>query len=174
MDGEEFREILRDHNREHLVLAFASSEVRPISFDPEQTAYDPSFTFSLDELLPEDAELEMLREAGRIKGVRGAALVDCYTGACNGMTGDVSVRERARGHASFVSAKLRLAEILGSAGEIEEILMLAGDHCDLVRPLPDSSVFLYVDIDMNAVSLESARRALRALGDGLAAPRLAG
>ncbi len=108
-----------------------------------------------------------LKEAMMIEGALGVALVDMGSGmalAVLGGGGDLDLAVAAAGNTDLVRAKLRVMEMLGLSGGIEDILTTLTTQYHLVRPLTAQSgagLFLYLVLDRRRANLALARRQLQ-------------
>ena len=108
-----------------------------------------------------------LKEAMMIEGALGAALVDVNSGMALGALGggkDFDLAVAAAGNTDVVRAKLRVMEMLGLSGGIEDILTTLTTQYHLVRPLTAQSgqgLFLYLVLDRRRANLALARRQLQ-------------
>jgi hypothetical protein len=114
-----------------------------------------------------------LKEAMAIEGALGVALVDVGSGMALGTLGggkDLDLGVGAAGNTDMVRAKLRVMEMLGVTGSIEDILTTLTTQYHLVRPLTAHSgagLFLYLVLDRGRSNLALARRQLQLVEAGL-------
>lgn len=107
-----------------------------------------------------------LKEAMTIEGALGVALVDVGSGMALGTMGgskELDLAVAAAGNTDMVRAKLRVMEMLGLIGGIEDILTTLTTQYHLVRPLAARSgagLFLYLALDRKRANLALARRQL--------------
>ncbi|MEU2864592.1 hypothetical protein ABZ672_40730 [Streptomyces mirabilis] len=96
-----------------------------------------------------------LRQAMRLDGARGAAVVDCVSRMALGTLGDPDV----------VRAKLSAMELIGYAPtRLEDILITLDTEYRLIRPLvrrTHEGLFLYVVLDRDRTELNTVRKELR-------------
>jgi hypothetical protein len=116
-----------------------------------------------------------LKEAMAIEGALGVALVDVGSGMALGTLGggkDLDLGVGAAGNTDMVRAKLRVMEMLGVTGSIEDILTTLSTQYHLVRLLTARSgagLFLYLVLDRGRSNLALARRQLQLVEAGLEA-----
>lgn len=114
-----------------------------------------------------------LKEAMMIEGALGVALVDVASGMALGVMGgnrDLDLSVAAAGNTDVVRAKLRVMEMLGLSGGIEDILVTLTTQYHVVRPLTGSNgagLFLYLALDRKRANLAMARRQLQQVEAGL-------
>jgi hypothetical protein len=114
-----------------------------------------------------------LKEAMMIEGALGVALVDVTSGMALGTmggSGELDLAVAAAGNTDLVRAKLRVMEMLGLSGGIEDILTTLTTQYHLVRPLTGHSgagLFLYLVLDRKRANLAMARRQLQQVETGL-------
>ena len=114
-----------------------------------------------------------LKEAMMIEGALGAALVDVNSGMALGALGggkDFDLAVAAAGNTDVVRAKLRVMEMLGLSGGIEDILTTLTSQYHVIRPLTAHSgqgLFLYLVLDRRRANLALARRRLNHVEAGL-------
>ncbi|MHA6757615.1 hypothetical protein [Streptacidiphilus sp. PAMC 29251] len=114
-----------------------------------------------------------LKEAMMIEGALGVALVDVGSGMALGTLGgssDLDLAVAAAGNTDLVRAKLRVMEMLGVSGRIEDILSTLTTQYHLVRPLTAHSgagLFLFLVLDRRRANLAMARRQLQLVETGL-------
>ncbi|QMU77303.1 hypothetical protein GXW83_17975 [Streptacidiphilus sp. PB12-B1b] len=108
-----------------------------------------------------------LKEAMAIEGALGAALVDVGSGMALGALGgggELDLAAAAAGNTDVVRAKLRVMEMLGLVGGIDDILTTLTTQYHIVRPLTSRSgagLFLYLALDRRRANLAMARRRLQ-------------
>jgi hypothetical protein len=114
-----------------------------------------------------------LKEAMTIEGALGVALVDVGSGMALGTLGggkDLDLAVGAAGNTDMVRAKLRVMEMLGLTGGVEDILTTLTTQYHLVRPLTahgGTGLFLYLVLDRKRANLALARRRLQQVDAGL-------
>ncbi|MFC1413160.1 hypothetical protein ACEZCY_29285 [Streptacidiphilus sp. N1-12] len=114
-----------------------------------------------------------LKEAMMIEGALGVALVDVNSGMSLGAMGggkDLDMAVAAAGNTDLVRAKLRVMEMLGLTGTIEDILTTLSTQYHVIRPLTAHSgagLFLYLVLDRKRANLALARRQLQLVEAGL-------
>lgn len=106
---------------------------------------------------------QTIKKANEIQGAIGAALVDYENGMCLGAegTGRLNLEVAAAGNTDVVRAKLRVMQELGIEGGIEDILISLSDQYHLIRPLKNSTLFMYLALDRKSGNLAMARHKLR-------------
>lgn len=117
-------------------------------------------------LEPNMANVEKsLQAATDINGAVGAALVDYETGMTLGSSGGgkLNLDVAAAGNTEVVRAKMRVMNELGIDGGIKDILITLDSQFHLIRPLPNSSLFLYLAVDSKVGNLAMARHKLQAI-----------
>ena len=108
-----------------------------------------------------------LKQAMMIEGALGVALVDVSSGMALGTLGggkNLDLAVAAAGNTDLVRAKLRVMEMLGVTGTIDDILTTLTSQYHLVRPLTAHSgagLFLYLVLDRSRSNLALARRQLQ-------------
>ena len=104
-----------------------------------------------------------LKAANEIGGAIGAALVDHENGMCLGSLGNgrIDLELAAAGNTEVVRAKLRVMDELRIKGGIEDILISLEDQYHLIRPIPNTSLFMYLALDRKTGNLAMARHKLR-------------
>ena len=114
-----------------------------------------------------------LKEAMMIEGALGVALVDVNSGMVLGVMGggkDLDLAVAGAGNTDLVRAKLRVMEMLGLQGAIEDILTTLTSQYHVIRPLTAQSgagLFLYLVLDRKRANLALARRQLQQVEAGL-------
>ena len=114
-----------------------------------------------------------LKEAMMIEGALGVALVDVNSGMVLGVMGggkDLDLAVAGAGNTDLVRAKLRVMEMLGLQGSIEDILTTLTSQYHVIRPLTAQSgagLFLYLVLDRKRANLALARRQLQQVEAGL-------
>ncbi|MFC1418031.1 hypothetical protein [Streptacidiphilus cavernicola] len=114
-----------------------------------------------------------LKEAMMIEGALGVALVDVNSGMALGVMGggkELDLGVAAAGNTDLVRAKLRVMEMLGLQGTIEDILTTLTSQYHVIRPLTAQSgagLFLYLVLDRRRANLALARRQLQMVEAGL-------
>lgn len=113
--------------------------------------------------------MQTIKKANEIQGAIGAALVDYENGMCLGSegTGKLNLEVAAAGNTDVVRAKLRVMQELGIEGGIEDILISLADQYHLIRPLADTTLFMYLALDRKNGNLAMARHKLREIEAGL-------
>ncbi|MET9294108.1 hypothetical protein [Streptomyces sp. NPDC003077] len=111
-----------------------------------------------------------LREAMKIKGLRGAAIVDYYSRVILGAIdagAKFDLHTAGTGDTDVVRAKLRTLESLGyPLDSIEDILITLTDEHHLIRPVMQrrlQGIFIYLVLDRDESELRSVRERLRAI-----------
>ncbi len=106
---------------------------------------------------------QTLKAINEIQGAVGAALVDYENGMCLGVDGNgkLDLEVAAAGNTEVVRAKLRVMEELGIEGDIQDILITLEEQYHIIRPIPKSSLFLYVAIDRKTGNLALARHKIK-------------
>ena len=114
-----------------------------------------------------------LKEAMMIEGALGVALVDVNSGMVLGVMGggkDLDLAVAGAGNTDLVRAKLRVMEMLGLQGTIEDILTTLTSQYHVIRPLTaqtGAGLFLYLVLDRKRANLALARRQLQQVEAGL-------
>ncbi|XUL85429.1 hypothetical protein ACQ86D_00925 [Streptomyces galilaeus] len=113
-----------------------------------------------------------LRQAMRIDGVRGVAVVDYISRMTLGALGDpdgLDLDQAACGDTDVVRAKLSAMELIGYAPtRLEDILITLDTEYHLIRPLlrrAHEGLFLYLVLDRSSAELEAVRKELRRIED---------
>ncbi|WP_406129564.1 hypothetical protein [Streptomyces sp. NBC_00989] len=109
-----------------------------------------------------------LRQAMRLDGARGAAVVDYISRMTLGALGDpdgLDLDQAACGDTDVVRAKLSAMELIGYAPtRLEDILITLDTEYHLIRPLirrTHEGLFLYVVLDRERTELNTVRKELR-------------
>ena len=104
---------------------------------------------------------QTLQAAMNIEGAIGAALVDYESGLTLGTAGGgarLNIETAAAGNTEVVRAMMKVMNMLGIDGTIEDILITLGDQLHLIRPLEKKpQFFMYVAIDRKQGNLGMAR-----------------
>ncbi len=106
-----------------------------------------------------------LEKLNSVAGFVGAALVDSDSGMALATLGggSINLELAAAGNTDVVRTKRRVAEQLGLADSIEDILISLGTQYHLIRPLESNPVlFLYVIMDRAKANLAMSRHELKA------------
>jgi hypothetical protein len=114
-----------------------------------------------------------LKEAAQIDGAIGAAIVDRASGMALGTVGgdkhfDLTVAAAA--NTDVVNTKMRVMEMLGIPGGIEDILVTLETQYHLIRPVTGRSgqgLFLYLALRKDRANLAMARHQLRVIEQNL-------
>ena len=105
-----------------------------------------------------------LREAMRVEGAIGAALVDWNSGMTLGALGGgekLNIHVAAAGNTDVIRAKMKTMSHLRLEDEIEDILISLNTQIHLIRPLTrNRGLFLYLAVMRDKVDLATARRRL--------------
>jgi hypothetical protein len=116
------------------------------------------------------AEMDVaLKEAAQIDGAIGAALVDRSSGMALGTVGgdkDFNLTVAAAANTDVINAKLRVMEMLGIPGSIEDVLVTLDTQYHLIRPVTGRSgqgLFIYLALRKDRANLAMARPQLRAI-----------
>ena len=108
---------------------------------------------------------QTLQAAMNIEGAIGAALVDYESGLTLGTAGGgarLNIETAAAGNTEVVRAKMKVMNMLGIDGMIEDILITLDTQYHLIRPLTSApTLFLYLAIDKTKGNLGLARHKLR-------------
>jgi hypothetical protein len=114
-----------------------------------------------------------LKEAMRIEGAIGAALVDYGSGMSLGevcVSKDLDLTVAAAGNTEVVRAKMRTMDMLKMNDTIEDILITLGRQYHLIRPLSTrsgSGLFFYVALDKSRANLALARHQIRSVAENI-------
>lgn len=114
-----------------------------------------------------------LKEAMRMEGAIGAALVDYSSGMSLGdicVSKDLDLTVAAAGNTEVVRAKMRTMEMLKMNDAIEDILITLGRQYHLIRPLTSRSgagLFFYVALDKSRANLALARHQVRTIAENV-------
>ena len=114
-----------------------------------------------------------LKEAMMIEGALGVALVDLTSGMALAALGggkELDMNAAAAGNTDVVRAKLRVMEMLGIEGGIEDILISLTGQYHVIRPLTrrnGTGLFLYLAMDRKRANLALARRQLQQVEAGI-------
>ena len=102
-----------------------------------------------------------LRKLMRTDGTLGAALLDADDGmtlATAGGTPDLNLEAAGAGIVDVVRIKRRMLKQFASDDEIEDILIVLGQRCHLIRPLAKNArLALYLVLDRERGNLGMAR-----------------
>jgi predicted regulator of Ras-like GTPase activity (Roadblock/LC7/MglB family) len=114
-----------------------------------------------------------LKQALRLDGCLGAALVDYDSGLCLGMDGNpgFDLELAAAGNADVVRAKKSIRDKLGLRDTIEDILITLVSQYHLIR-MVGTSMFLYVVLDRQKSNLALARKELASIDKNLEVERV--
>ena len=106
---------------------------------------------------------QTLEAVNKIQGAIGSALVDHENGMCLGFEGGgkLDLEVAAAGNTEVVRAKLRVMEELGLDGDIQDILITLQDQYHIIRPIPNTTLFLYVALDRKTGNLALARHKIK-------------
>ena len=113
---------------------------------------------------------QTLKKATDIQGAIGAALVDHENGMCLGTEGGgarLNLEVAAAGNTEVVRAKLLVMSELGIKGGIDDILISLSDQYHLIRPLENTTLFMYLALDRKNGNLALARHKLRDIENDL-------
>lgn len=113
---------------------------------------------------------QCLKEAMKISGAIGAALVDWRSGMCLGTEGGggLDLNVAAAGNTEVVRAKLNTMKELGLTDTIEDILITLGEQLHIIRPLKKyTNLFLYVAFKKSSANLATARYKLEEIENHL-------
>ncbi|MDV3467436.1 roadblock/LC7 domain-containing protein [Stenotrophomonas sp. C3(2023)] len=105
-----------------------------------------------------------LEKLNTLAGFVGAALVDSDSGMALATSGGggINLELAAAGNTEVVRAKRRVAEQLGMADSIEDVLITLSSQYHLIRPLESNPLlFLYVVMDRSKSNLAMARHELK-------------
>ncbi|MBO6934042.1 MAG: hypothetical protein JJ863_03680 [Deltaproteobacteria bacterium] len=110
---------------------------------------------------------QTLQQAMTIEGAIGAAIVDYESGLTLGTAGGgsrLNIETAAAGNTEVVRSKMKVMNMLGIEGNIEDILITLGDQLHLIRPLEKKpEFFMYLAIDRPKGNLGMARYHLKEL-----------
>ena len=114
-----------------------------------------------------------LKEAMRIEGAIGAALVDYSSGMSLGeicVSKDLDLTVAAAGNTEVVRAKMRTMEMLKMNDSIEDILITLGRQYHLIRPLTSrggAGLFFYIALDRTRANLALTRHQIRTIAENI-------
>jgi len=114
-----------------------------------------------------------LKEAMRIEGAIGAALVDYSSGMSLGevcVSKELDLTVAAAGNTEVVRAKMRTMDMLKMSDTIEDILITLGRQYHLIRPLASragAGLFFYIALDKNRANLALARHQIRSVAENI-------